>query len=592
MKNIFLNILRVSFLLFISSCVSQQGVHHQATNENERSPTAEKNIIRIIDTATKSTESAKYVDFDLNHDVAVLEKHIEILLQKSKNEKKLDLPKSKSQDFKEALMFDATDKGYRAGLKSISDQITILMSAQNEEQKKTAIYNLKLISLAIQNKYISPRQTEIEALMIPIYVLRYTYNSRIDKEFKGVEDSAQNPVNSLLWTNNDLNLGHENLFSYRYKKPEVSVCDYEKAKSGWGVHPGFHIQCGSESFKLKFGNEVNSGPFNSRIYSLLGYESPQINFIDGLKVKYNQKMFTEFNSRKNTEYTVTLLNQKIGSYDRKMQFNLMDQIKEIVLIDGRHLNASEFSPDIEKNIEYIVFKPATLTTKTDDLEIGPWKLDELDFSDKREFRGLLILSAWLGNFDIRMDNNRLIRKQDQKQTSDLRLSLIDVGAGLGDSSSVLTRTSSDINGMTWTVTKTYKDQTGESETKDRLQMMGYLALEPNKTFDKVQLNDAQWMLRKMCLISPVQITQALVASGLSSAAVQLAKGKLLNRRNQMIEDFEMKNELQSSCYVDVNKKINYDPKIDGLVEILNSESEKIQAPDLNQILQNGKLVNR
>jgi hypothetical protein len=602
--------LRVSFFIFLSSCVSLQGVRHQVVNENERSPTAVKEVVRIIDSTIKSTEPVKYVEFDLNQDVAALKQHIEILLQKSKDEKKLDLPKLKPQTFQDSLLFDATDKGYRAGLKSISDQISILLESQNEFDKKNAAYKIKVISMAIQNKYISPIKNKFEILMLPIYILRYTSNSRIDKSDMGLNSNID-PETSLLWTNTTQNIASENLYSFKFKKPNTEFCEYEKAKSGWGVHAGFHVSCGDESFKLKFGNEINSGPFNSRIYNLLGYEAPQINFIEALKVKYNRKMFTEYNSRKNTEYTLTLLNQKISSFENKKLSDLFGEIQEIVLNDGRHLDVAEFKksilvsevtgrdyldsdfePSFEKNIKYIVFKPATLTTKTDDFEIGPWRLDELDFSDKREFRGLLILTAWLSNYDIRMDNNRLVRKQDQKQNSDLRLSLIDVGTGLGDSSSALRRTSSDIDGMTWTVSQTYKDQTGESETKDRLQMMGYLAIEPNKTFDKVQLSDAQWMLRKMCQISPLQMTQALVASGLSSAAVQLAKSKLLNRRNQMIDDFEMKNELQSSCYVEVNKKMNYDPKIDGLVEVLNSQSEKIQAPDLNEFLQNGKLGHR
>ena len=60
----------------------------------------------------------------------------------------------------------------------------------------------------------------------------------------------------------------------------------------------------------------------------------------------------------------------------------------------------------------------------------------------------------------------------------------------------------------------------------------------------------------------------------------------------MIEDFEMQSELQGSCVVNVNKRMNYDPKIDGPVVISNSEAHKIQAFDSNEIVVGGKLIKK
>ena len=60
----------------------------------------------------------------------------------------------------------------------------------------------------------------------------------------------------------------------------------------------------------------------------------------------------------------------------------------------------------------------------------------------------------------------------------------------------------------------------------------------------------------------------------------------------MIEDFEMQPELQSSCFSHVDKKFSYDPKTDGSVEITSSSGQKITAPDRNEVIQNGILVNK
>lgn len=597
--------------LLTTGCIHKQPFHDPKVNDaNQREPSSSNEKIQIVDTNVKTAETAKYVEFDIQHNLTELENHIRLLLQQSNNEKKTEPKQKKALTMSEAIKFNAVDKGYRAGLKNILEQINVIKKASTDSEKNNAIYKIQLISKTLQNKYIPPIKTSFEATLVPIYILKYNYNQRIDKETVG-PDSRLNPENSLLWTNQISKISALNLFSYRFKKIETSICEYEKAKSGWGVHPGFHIDCGDESYKLKFGNEVYSGPLNSRIYLALGYQSPEINYAQSVNVKYDRRMFTEFNSRKTATFTVTVLGQKAFASSQKYSSDLFDSAYEFVLTNGQHISSKEikktllntdingrppvdadFNASIESTIDYVTFKGVTITTKTDETEIGPWKVDDLDFTKKREFRGLMVLSAWLGNFDVRMDNNRLIQTADENKISQLKLALVDVGSGLGNSNSVLFKSSSALNEMSWAVTQTYKDGGGEVEAKDRLQMVGYLTLELNKTFEQVQLSDAQWMLRQMCQISKPQLEQALVAAGLSSAGVKLAEAKLLNRRNKMIEDFEMQPELQSSCYSPVDKKFNFDPKLDGLVEISSATGEKIIAPDRNDIVKNGILVSK
>jgi len=591
----------VCLVLGLFACVHRSVEPDQATSNFVREPSAVTDSIEIVDLNVHSGESAHYTLFDLRRDLIHFETHVEILLEQSDLEKKLEPKKDKPLTMQEAIQFSAVDKGYRVGLQNILKQISIAKNSENVDQKNQALYKIKLITQSLKNKYKTPIKTRFEAALIPIYILSYNYNAAIDKDLTG-PDSTQNPENSLLWTNQISQISKPNLFSYRYTAIGDQICDYEKAKSGWGVHPGFHVSCGEVSYKLKFGNELYSGPFNSRIYQLLGYRSPEINYVDSVKVKYSRKMFLEYNSRKSTEYSLLVLGLKVGSLTKKTTYNLFDEVEEFVLIDGQHVKTdefkkkllnstsslgefkdSDFNENIEKTVSYVLFKHGTITTKTDDVEIGPWRVDDLDFTQKREFRGLLILSGWLGNFDIRMDNNRLLELDKASEDERLKLALVDVGSGMGNSNSILFKSSSVINDMPWTVTQT---------NQDRLQMVGYLTLELNKTFEQVKLADAQWMLRQICLIKPEQINQALVATGMSSAAVKLAGAKLLNRRNQMIQDFEMQSELQNSCFTSVDKKMNYDPLQEGLVEVFGLDAKKVQAPDLGEIVKNGQLVKR
>ncbi|MFZ3230978.1 MAG: hypothetical protein WA160_12290 [Pseudobdellovibrio sp.] len=611
LKNNYLNFFyAILSILFILACSHKQTSSDFKTVESTREPTSANDKIKLIDLNIKTGDSASYIEFEIQKDLTALENHVQTLLQQSNDQKKNAAKKEKQLTMESALKFNAVDKGYRAGLKNIIEQIRILKTSNDEFEKSNAIYKINLISIALQNKYITPIKTNFEATLIPIYILKYTYNQKIDKENIGI-DSKTNPDNSLLWTNQFPKISKFNLYSYRYKKIEQITCDYEKAKTGWGIHPGFHIGCGKEIYKLKFGNELYSGPFNSRMYLALGYNSSEINYVNSVNVNYDRKMFTDFNLRKGTDYSVTVLGQKVTTFQRKSVSDLFDYALEFVLTNGQHINAKEFKKKLlnsevtgrslvdsdfntqtESSIDYVKMGQASITTKTDDIEIGPWKLDDLDFTKKREFRALLILSAWLGNFDIRMDNNRLIQVTDQNNQSSLKLNLVDVGAGLGNSNSALSVTSSAVNDMSWTVTQTFKDGGDETEVKDRLQMIGFMTLELNKTFEKVQLNDAKWMLRQMCQVSKEQLTQALMASGLSSAGIKLAEAKLLNRRNTMIKDFEMQSELQSSCYSQVDKKFSYDPKLDGYVEITSATGEKIIASDSNEVIKKGFLVSK
>lgn len=609
MKNINYKIILAATLgIVMTACIHNQKINDQ-NQDSQRTPTSISAKIKIMDLNIKTDDPARYIEFDPLQNLAGFENHVQNLLQQSNDEKKSDVKKDKPLSMEQSIRFNAVEKGYRAGLKNILEQINQFKISATSQDKTQAIYKIQLIAKALQNKYIPPIKTSYEATLIPIYILKYTYNQKIDKESASV-DSNVNPDNSLLWNPSKVNTKGLNLFSFRLKTID-RTCRYEKAKSGWGVHPGFHIQCGSESYKLKFGNEVSSGPLNSRIYQALGYESPEVNYADSVNVNYDRRMFTEFNLRKTAAFSITVLGQKAFTINQKYTSDLFDSADEFVLTNGQHISAADFkktllnantqgrvivdadfNSNIESTIDYVSFKNVTITTKSDDTEIGPWKVDDLDFAQKREFRGLMVLSAWLGNFDVRMDNNRLIQKVEKGQDSELKLALVDVGSGLGNSNSIPFKSSSNINQMPWTVTETYKDGSSETEFKDRLQMVGYLTLELNKTFEKVQLSDAQWMLRQMCLLSKTQLTEALMASGLSSAGVKLTEAKLLNRRNKMIEDFEMQSELQLSCYAHVDKKLNYDPTLDGFVTITSAEGKKITAPNKNEIVRNGVLVTR
>ena len=255
---------------------------------------------------------------------------------------------------------------------------------------------------------------------------------------------------------------------------------------------------------------------------------------------------------------------------------------------------SDFNIDFESTIDSIVLTPVTLTLKESSssvVEVGPWKADDLNYPQLMEVRALMVLSAWVGNFDVRKDNLALYLENPKSKYAAIRMGFGDAGSGLGKATFGLSRiTSSEINNMVWQVSETYKNSSGEAGERDRIQLIGLMNLEANKAFKNINLSDAQWMLQKICRISKENIREALVASGMSSAEVVLAAEKLVYRRNKMLSDFEASKELYDQCYVTANKKINYDPATDGLVKVKSSTGELVAAPLRGYKVRNGILT--
>jgi hypothetical protein len=137
---------------------------------------------------------------------------------------------------------------------------------------------------------------------------------------------------------------------------------------------------------------------------------------------------------------------------------------------------------------------------------------------------------------------------------------------------------SEINDMKWTVSSRYTvNNTNERVNHDEREVFtldGLTIIEPNKGFKKIKISDGQWMLRRMCQISKNQLTEALVASGMSSAEVVLTREKLLFRRNKMLVDFMMPESEAAACHVPADKKISYDPAKDGAVKIYSQKQGK------------------
>jgi len=401
------------------------------------------------------------------------------------------------------------------------------------------------------------------------------------------------------------------------------ACVYQDKERGFGTHPRFEVKCGKKDFKVKFGTGTEIGPFNSRIYSALGYHVPRIDFINSIKVAYDRKLLSNFAKRKFNDVKVKLfvipvhtIRPGTGGIDRvtgltrEQLFNPFLYIVKAELHDGKSIEGKDvqafllkdlseksFEDDAnynvqnESKIKNLIFGRASLVHDDEDAaNVGSWDYDALDHPGRRELRALHAVAAWVGNYDHRRNNTRLQLVKDKK-TKSLKIihQVSDVDSGLGKAT--FSFASGVTNEFTWTTAE--RKQFGGSPPGRlsnngslRSQIGPFHRIEEVAPFAEMSEEDARWAIRLMSQISEKQITQALIASGYSAAEVIILREKLISRRNSLIHAFQLQNELASSMR-SVNTAISYDGR-SPVKSILNNGQEVV-APINNDKLLNGLL---
>ena len=616
MKKTYLAAVLLIMSFIVISCVSRSV---KLDGQGRQPSSLDSYVIRFFNPDKLISEEVTYLEFDLNKDLGTLDATLEKFQQAYKQRKSEEKSGKKfedqfvtGKDLKRPYNeFDLTDKSLKLAAEKMRGLISEISKGEDVLENK---YQIVQLAKAIEQKYSVPTKVEFEALAVPIYLVRYLNSPSVDQEATKEDNSPLFLQKQLL---NEVPRSNQNYYDYLSLDQKPENCTYLKPKTGYGRRAGFQITCnGDLDYKVKFGVELYSGPVNSRLYRAVGYTVPQINYIDNLKMKYDRRMLVEFNKRQMMLFKLRFAGIKLHSFTNKKIFDPFEVVKYFEMKDGslvaapdmkpkllRDPNAIELSdadfinPALEEQIKDIHYIPATLTVKNDNVmgeEIGHWSATDLDYKDLKEVRAIVVMSAWIGNYDIRKDNLK-ITMVGEGSDAQIKMTIGDAGAGLGkgDLGFGGLLSASEINSMKWTVSSRYTvhntNERVHHEDREVFTLDGLTIIEPNKGFKKIKISDGIWMLRRMCQISKNQLTEALVAAGMSSAEVVLAREKLLFRRNKMLIDFKMSEQEAAACHVPADKKINYDPQIHGLIKI-NTKDGEITAPARGRKIVKGELV--
>src|SRR2546421_1585484 len=91
-------------------------------------------------------------------------------------------------------------------------------------------------------------------------------------------------------------------------------------------------------------------------------------------------------------------------------------------------------------------------------------------------------------------------------------------------------------------------------------------------------------------LSERQLVEALVAAGYDSSKTRLYTEKLVNRRDRMVMDLGLGDEIPLLRPRGVDKKFSYDPVLEEPVTIDVPGHSQIQAPPGSDCIVHGKLV--
>lgn len=496
------------------------------------------------------------------------------------------------------------------------------LSAASEPDARTNTMHLMLeIARSLVNLHRPPIPTQIEVAFMPVIFCEYLHRpvgkgtaraANIPPSFGEADCSRIDPPGSTFWQKPQA-IAQAELFHFpgRSDWPDYEnlLWEYDEPKTSFGTNPGLKLKHGGHELKAKFA-ELHSEPFTVRVFHALGYNAEQTDYAGSLRIKYDRRLFREFNLRKTLDLHFHFLGVIPGGrVSVQRHRDPFEFITAAVLKDGRRLTGPElkrrllrdperehpeddpanFEPVFEAQIDHLVTRAANVQVREAGVQnLGPWDFGGLGHEHLRELRGLALLAAWVGWTDARFDNTRL-KLVAAGDTVVGKHYFSDLGAGLGKSSGIFSWHSDQPNLFAWTCTKPRREQ-GKGRMTIPFRIVNYRPIDQVPAFKEMTWDDARWMARMIGQFTEEQIVQGLIASGWDSAEVRLLTEKLISRRDQMIKDLELTGEIPLLRPEGARRNLSYDPVTDGPVVITLPNGQKISAPVTDQKIVAGRLV--
>lgn len=291
--------------------------------------------------------------------------------------------------------------------------------------------------------------------------------------------SLIDPTDSHLWKR-PANLPGQNLFLGFNRSSNLSIPDVQCQLLEISL-----IKCGDKKFKIKLSGK-QSEVFTARIFWALGFNVKPVDFQSSVKLSYDSRIPVEF-------------------------------ISEAVLTNGKIINGKELATILQTNaLQVATIRTTSLQIEDvsdEEVAVGPWDLNDFNFKNHREMRGMILLAAWLNWTKIDSENNQLVLQKDNQFKF-----MITGWSSLNNFSEL-------------------NDSFTDSNSKPKsFKIKNFRTTSSVQPFYEATIDDIKWMARLIRSLTNKQIADAFKGAGFSLEEQGKGLEKLLLRREKMLKD--------------------------------------------------------
>jgi len=255
------------------------------------------------------------------------------------------------------------------------------------------------------------------------------------------------------------------------------------------------------SFKLKVGGEIHSEPTVNALLATLGFNVDLTRYVRDFRLDLGDTDLEE-------------LRHEWRSYFENHRTHLSYDFNDY-FIEGE-----------DKQGRFLIVREGVLEWKPRDIiRVGPWPSGANGNEGRREARALGLFSAWVGNTDLKeAENNKIALTTPLQPRPKLYHLHHDIGHSLGR------LISEQLEAFPWELVE--RTPTGKV-------YLNYHSVQPTSLRTAITYADARWMTRQIAQLSRRQIAQAVSIGHWPRAAGELLTEKLIHRRNQLVEAFDL-----------------------------------------------------
>ena len=276
------------------------------------------------------------------------------------------------------------------------------------------------------------------------------------------------------------------------------------------------LQDGKEvKVKLKIGSEVHSEIVASELMRLIGMNQDHMQYRKSVKLYLGKKTYEQFISEMANKTGTELANQFIWGHGG------------------------------ERGNEWVLIKDFLYEIRpTDELRTANIDFFSWDFTDRREFRSLLLLWGWLALNDTKHENFKVIMKKLKDGSLYPLYRFQDTGVSLG-TQFYIEKPIDAIRFFKFFKVNDFPESFVKTEKDGRVKVAWNDFAGRKDRFKRTTWYDLKWMARKILQLPKEEIMRVLKESGMPDPLIDIYYIKLLMRRNDFfIQAFEMQDEFE------------------------------------------------